>query len=465
VGAERSAPVSTEEIQMATNLLATATLKTISNKDLGKILNDGGGLRGRVRRTRAGNIVIQFEYKYRSNKKYRTAKVEQWPNVSLAEIRKMHRAMKSDLSKGIDPIDSRKSEKLETQLEQAQQIANHNQELARIAAEEATQRTFADALKKWKRLELARRKDGGAEVIRAFQKDVYPTLENVALVDIKRTMLMDIFDQIVERGSSVMANHLFGDLRQFFDFAVTREWIESNPLNGISKDKVGRPPKERERYLTEDEIIKLKQQIEKANLLQTTEIAIWIMLSTCCRVGEISRAQWEQIDLENREWYIPAGNSKNAKPHTILLSDFSKQQFESLQALTGESKWCLPTRGGGNHVCLKSIAKQIKDRVRSDPFSKRTKAMGTLRLPGGDWTPHDLRRTGATMMGELGVMGEVIERCLNHVEQNKLKRTYQRQELKPQQREAWQLLGERLALLQSADISGNVVIGRFTKRA
>ena len=69
------------------------------------------------------------------------------------------------------------------------------------------------------------------------------------------------------------------------------------------------------------------------------------------------------------------------------------------------------------------------------------------------------------MMGELGVMGEVIERCLNHVEQNKLKRTYQRQELKPQQREAWQLLGERLALLQSADISGNVVIGRFTKRA
>jgi hypothetical protein len=34
---------------------------------------------------------------------------------------------------------------------------------------------------------------------------------------------------------------------------------------------------------------------------------------------------------------------------------------------------------------------------------------------GGGWTPHDLRRTGATMMGELGVMGEGIERCLNHV--------------------------------------------------
>lgn len=84
---------------------------------------------------------------------------------------------------------------------------------------------------------------------------------------------------------------------------------------------------------------------------------------------------------------------------------------------------------------------------------------------GGGWTPHDLRRTGATMMGELGIMGEVIERCLNHVEGNKLKRIYQRHELKAEQREAWRLLGDRLALLQSADAHENVVVGRFTQRA
>jgi integrase len=274
-------------------------------------------------------------------------------------------------------------------------------------------------------------------------------------------MLLDIFDHVVERGSSVMANHLFGDLRQFFDFAVTRDWIDSNPLNGISKDKVGRPPKERDRYLSEDEIIELKLRLPTANLLQTTEIAIWIMLSTCCRVGEISRARWEHIDLEASEWFIPAGISKNAKPHAILLSEFSKHQFEQLHTITGDSEWCLPTRGGNNHVCLKSIAKQIKDRVRDDSFSKRTKAKGTLRLPGGDWTPHDLRRTGATMMGELGVMGEIIERCLNHVEQNKLKRIYQRQERKAEQHEAWRLLGERLELLLNSSQDSNIVIGHF----
>lgn len=68
-------------------------------------------------------------------------------------------------------------------------------------------------------------------------------------------------------------------------------------------------------------------------------------------------------------------------------------------------------------------------------------------LPGGKWTPHDLRRTGATLMGSLGVHGDVIEKCLNHKEENKLKRVYQRQELKAEQAHAWRVLGDRLELL------------------
>ena len=154
------------------------------------------------------------------------------------------------------------------------------------------------------------------------------------------------------------------------------------------------------------------------------------MLSTCCRVGELSQARWEEINIEDGEWSIPAGNSKNAKEHTIFFSDFTKKQFQALHFITGGSDWCIPSRDGNRHVCLKSITKQIRDRVRSKPLSNRTNATGALLLSGGGWIPHDLRRTGATIMGELGVIGEVIERCLNHVEQNELKRIYQRQELK-----------------------------------
>lgn len=449
---------------MAINLLTTASLKAVSDKDVGSILNDGGGLRARVRRSRSGAIAIQFEYKYRDGTKYRTTKVDQWPKNSLADIRSQCREIKSDLANGIDPIESRKSEKLERKLEQVQQIERQRQELQHLAIEAANRRTFSDAVDQWEKLELARRKDKGQETRRALQKDILPVLGATPLIDVKRALLVAVLDDVVARGARTMANHLFADLRQFFTFAIARDWVEVHPLMGLTKEKIGGRQKERERYLSEEEIVDLKHRLPTANLLRSTELAAWILLSTCCRIGEISKARWSDVDLDRAEWRIPAANSKNAKEHTVFLSDFALTQLEELESITGSTDWCLPSRDEKGHICPKSVAKQIKDRVRDAPLKGRSKASGALLLAGGAWTPHDLRRTGATMMGELGVMGEVIDRCLNHVEGNKLKRTYQRHELKGEQREAWRLLGDRLTLLHSDDAHKNAIVGRFERR-
>ena len=439
--------------------LTTAKLKSINDQHVGTILNDGGGLRGRVRRNRSGVINVQFEYKYRLGSKYRTAKVEQWPRKTLAEIRVIFRQMKLDHSNGIDPVDKRITEKLESKLDQARQAKDHQQELDRLAAEAASQRTLSTALEYWEKMELSRRKDRGSEAMRAIRKDVLPTLGDVALGDICRSMLLDVLDGVVNRGSRVMANHLFSDLRQFFNFAVARDWVDNHPLAGLKKENIGGRQKERDRFLTEDEIRELRKKLPSANLQRTTEAAIWIMLSTCCRVGELIQATWNDVDFNTGEWFIPAGNSKNAKDHTVFLSPFATAQFSKLHALTGGSEWCLPNRADDGHMGLKSITKQIKDRIRSEPLENRTTACSTLLLSGGSWTPHDLRRTGATMMGELGAMGEVIERCLNHIEGNKLRRVYQRHELRAEQREAWMRLGERLELLLNH--TEKVLLGKF----
>ena len=125
------------------------------------------------------------------------------------------------------------------------------------------------------------------------------------------------------------------------------------------------------------------------------------------------------------------------------------------------SPWVLPaSRQGAGHVCLKSLAKQIGDRQRGDkiPMKNRAKLTQALELPKGKWTPHDLRRTGATLMGTLGVRPDVIEKCLNHVQQNRLVRIYQRQTLQAEQVEAWRLLGDRLELLTNS--TENVVVLR-----
>jgi integrase len=442
--------------------LTVKQLESLTAEDVGRKLFDGDGLYGRVRAQRVG-LVVSFEYRFKLQGKTRTASCGKWPDDSLKDIRRARDAKQAAVDAGTDPVEEARAEKLRKQIEDARAVERHRAELARIAAESAARRTFKDALTKWEQAELSRRKDGGAESMRAIKRDILPVLGQVALVDVKRAMLVDALDKVVERGARVMANHLFGDLRQFFNFALAREWVDAHPLAGLTKEKIGGRQKERDRYLAEDEIIELQRRLPTANLLRTTELAVWIMLSTCCRVGELSQARWEHVDLDQAEWYIPAGNSKNAKDHTVYLSDFALVQLTALKALTGDSGWCLPARDGKDHLCLKSITKQIKDRMRHEPLSNRTKATGALLLSGGAWTPHDLRRTGATLMGELGVIGEVIERCLNHVEQNKLKRIYQRHELKSEQRDAWRRLGDRLALLVAAEGRGNVVIGRFAK--
>lgn len=113
------------------------------------------------------------------------------------------------------------------------------------------------------------------------------------------------------------------------------------------------------------------------------------------------------------------------------------------------------------------MTKQIGDRQLADdrkPMSGRSKYCRTLKLSDGKWTPHDLRRTGATIMGNLGIRPDVIEKCLNHIEQNKMKKTYQHQGLIGEQQQAWKLLGERLDILTSSK-QENILTFNLTKSA
>jgi len=417
-------------------------LESFKVADAGQKLFDGEGLYGKVRIQKTG-IVVTFEYRYTTDGKTRSSSCGKWPALTLKEIRRLRDTKRSERENGYDPIELRRTEKLNKKVTQLEKTNKLQQEFSRLS----NRRTFVEAIAHWNKFELCRRKDLGIESMRAINKDVIPIVGDMPLEDVSRPMLLDIFDNVVERGARVMANHLYGDLRQFYNYAVNREWVDKHPLIGLTKEKIGGRQKERDRYLSTSEIQELKVSLPVAQLPITTEIAVWLLLSTCCRVGELSRTRWIDVNLDNAEWYIPTGNSKNAKDHTIFLSGFSLAKFKQLKLLTGHTEWCLPSRTVETHIHAKSIAKQIRDRVRSSHIQGRRKASEVLLLSGGEWTPHDLRRTGATMMGELGVMGEVIERCLNHVEQNKLKRIYQRHEKKKEQAEAWQLLGVEISHL------------------
>jgi integrase len=162
------------------------------------------------------------------------------------------------------------------------------------------------------------------------------------------------------------------------------------------------------------------------------------------------KAKKADVDIDQGVWVIPADNSKNSKPHTIYLSDFALKQFKLLM-LSSQSDWLYPNRDGNNHVCEKTVTKQLVNRQTENILSNRSKDNQALILKGGKWTSHDLRRTGATLMGELGIAPDVIEKCLNHTQENKIQRIYQRQKLHAEQAQAWRVLGERLQILVRGD--------------
>jgi integrase len=343
--------------------------------------------------------------------------------------------------------------------EEASRLAARDAELARLSSEkaaieaeqarQAARKSVTELFEHWAKIDLINRKDKGAEVRRMFEKDVLPFLGSLAVADIKKSHITVVTDAMLARGVNRAAKIAFSLMRQMFRFAVDRDLIEYDPTASIRKAKIGGKDVERDRVLSDEEIRTLTKLAPKAGLLPSTEAAIWIALSTCCRIGELLGARWEHLNLVKGTWLIPAENSKNGKPHSITLSPFAVRQFEYVRAHNGTSTWCYPNTDDSGPVCSKTVTKQLGDRQRQPDqgtMSRRSAKAQALLLPGGKWTPHDLRRTGATVMTALGVLPEVAERCLNHTEENKVKRTYQRHSYTNEMSEAWNRLGEHLDL-------------------
>ncbi|CAN0620158.1 Site-specific recombinase XerD [Burkholderia multivorans] len=443
--------------------LTIKELEALTQADIGRTVRDGDGLNGRVRGNSQalGGVSVTFTYRYRWEGKVKEEPCGSWPKERITAIREARDQIRRLIDSGVDPVEHRKAAQLKVQAEAAEQRRRIAEEQAieaerRAEIERMNRRiTVRMLFERWAELELSTRKDGGAETRRGIEKDVMPSLGERKADEITRADVMAVLDAVKARGANRLANRLLAELRQMFSFALVREIVKADPTVGIRKKDVGGKEVERDRVLSEAEIRLLPAKIEAANLLRSTAHALWIMLATCCRIGELTNARIADVDLDAGTWTLP--DSKNGKPHTIYLSEFATRHFRQLIALSDSPTWLLPAARNDGAVCSKSITKQVYDRQRGKQKTNGTALTSSLCLPGGAWVPHDLRRTGATVMGELGVDGDVIEKCLNHTEENRVKRVYQRAVRKEEQAEAWRRLGDRLDLLTRPDI-GNVTV-------
>ncbi|WP_166891917.1 MULTISPECIES: site-specific integrase [unclassified Burkholderia] len=434
--------------------LTALGLKGLTPTDDGRVLRDTGNLKGRVRLGKSGRISVSFAYTYKREGKFHELSCGTWPTAALGDIRLKRDAARRLIQQGIDPAQEKRATKLRARAEQSARITDLESQLARP--------TVRKLFEEWADKDLTKRKDKGAETRRGFEKDVMPVMGTRYAADVTRANVMCVLDRARNRGAMRLANRLLAELRQMFGFAVVRELIPSNPAAGIEKKHAGGKETERNRTLSTDELRALPKALCSSGLPEATRHAVWLMLATGARVGELSKARRADIDVDAGTWRIPAEHSKNAKPHTIFLSPFALEHVEALLAISDSNIWLMPAARGESHIDCKSITKQIADRqlrfCTRDAHAKRTvKHAHALELGNEKWTSHDLRRTAATLMQSLNVLPEVIERTLNHVDENRIRRTYQTYNYEPQMREAWQKLGTRLELLSAAN-SENVAV-------
>jgi integrase len=456
-------------------------LKAVTNEWKGDYLSDGEGLRGEVRVV-SDAIKINFKYQFRFNGDMYWHYCGSFPDTRLADIRRERDNAKKLVESGVDPRASKKAKKIEAQDAVIETI--RADELKRTEA-----KTFGDLYVEWVKNGVAR-SDGNKYIKITFEKHAMPALGEIEVKHLTEHHLRDLYRAIIASGKVATAVELSKDIGQMLRWAEKRKpWrallIDGNPseLVEIKKLLPDGYTKTRTRQLSIEDIQKLRGIFEATTanyataknkygterpLLEEAQIALWLCLGTLCRIGELLMTEWKHINFEERTWFIPAANSKgendNKNDQIVYLSDFTFGKFQQLHELTKDNKWAFPARYKEGHVCLKSVSKQVGD--RQVKFKSRTRKLAcrvennSLVLGEIEWTPHDLRRTGATMMQKLKVSRDVINLCQNHVIGSKVDRSYLLDDYADEKREAWNKLGDRIEAILS---SSNVV--SFSKAA
>jgi integrase len=196
--------------------------------------------------------------------------------------------------------------------------------------------------------------------------------------------------------------------------------------------------------------------------------ALRFMLLTMCRRQEAAAAVWRNVDLDARTWTIPA--TKNGEPHVVPLSRQAVALLRSRLPDGPDGEPTKPAPGAlifatSTGAMLGNWDRETKRIIIASGLATEHDKTGDVTMLDGSaiWTRHDLRRTGATMLGEMGELPDIIEAALNHTSiRSPLAATYNRSRYRPQVAAGLQRLADALDGIQTG--AGAVVPLRAAER-
>jgi integrase len=346
---------------------------------------------------------ISFRYNYSINGRQETVTFGQYGvgGITLAEARERLHEAKKRIAAGVSPA----------------------REKARERERDRVAKSFDDWAQAWLRgHEMA---ESTRDMRRStYERELQRPFGSKRLEEIGHEDLRLLTGRIVERGAPATAVHAREIVMMVFRWAIERGQKVENPADQVRPATIARFAP-RERALSPDEIGVMYEYLEKVASGPQFKAAARLLLLTLVRKGELTDAKWSELSFTGALWTIPKERMKRRRDHLVPLSDQAMEIFVALKTFAGGSEYVLPSRYDSEAPMSAATLNRTLELV----YTLAQREGRTLEKFG----PHDLRRTGSTLLHEAGYNTDWIEKQLAH-EQQGVRAVYNKAEYLEQRR-------------------------------
>lgn len=381
-------------------MLTDTALKNLKPKTAQYKVTDRDGMYVTV--SPAGTIT--FRYDYRLNRRRETLTIGRYgpDGLSLAKARERSLEARRAVSEGRSPSQEKQREKRRL----------------------AEAKTFGEFTVRWSA--EARMADSTRSMRKSIlDRDILPVFQNRLLTEITANDLRDLCNKVKGRGAPATAVHVRDIVKQVYGFAILHGEKVTNPADDVGPSSIATfVPKDR--ALSPSEIRIALTQMDHVASYPTIKLGLRLILLTLVRKSELIHATWDEVDFEKALWSIPKERMKASKPHNVYLSQQVLDIMVALRTCAGGSRYLIPSRYDADkcmsNATLNRVTQLIVERAKAD------------NLPLESFTVHDLRRTGSTILNELGFNSDWIEKCLAHEDGRSSRGVYNKAEYAEQRR-------------------------------
>jgi len=368
---------------MAKATTYSAIRKLIENLALTISVGDGLHLK------RLPSASYSWRYNYTHAGKQKTVAYGTFPQVSLAEARARHKDTLRQRFELKDPMAERAAVRKAAKVPQAESFAT-------VAREWLTKQSVIWTHKHF------------LSVQGAMERHIFPRIGALPLTAIDAADVLGSLKALDETGRGETAHRCHQRIAAVFTYGIATQRCRTNPADGI-RGALTPVVHTQMNAIDPNELPELISRIDGYNGDAVTRLGLRFMLLTFVRTSEMIHAQWHEFDLEIKEWNVPGQRMKRRLDHIVPLSRQAIALLDELREINGQSAFV------------------FRSPRHDKPISSNTLLFGLYRLGyHSRMTGHGFRAVASTILNEMQVNPDIIERQLAHVPENEVRGAYNR---------------------------------------